>query len=212
MNTSTQQVRKSILFLAAVFVLAVPVLEGCAAKGAKTAAATDTTKKAVSKPVEMFDTGSTLHTLTNLHPDPKKHQLYSSNFLLEGDLIPRCTAVKVVDANKKRFVFTIKDVEYKYDLNPHSTPDGLDADLKQYFGKSCDAGAVSKLSATDQKGIREGKAYVGMSKQGVIYAIGYPPVTPTTPSMSAPVWKYFHNRFNTMNVEFNGNTVSKIVD
>jgi hypothetical protein len=200
MSTLIKLPGKTVLIICAALVIA-----GCAGKGG-------TGAKTANQPAGPFDSGSTLYTLTNLHPDPVKHQLYSSNFQLPGGLIPRCTAVKAVSISKKRFEFSVKDVVYRYDFNPRSNPEGLDANLKQYFGKSCSNTAVTSLSATDQKGIREGKAYVGMSKQGLIYAMGYPPVSPTTPDIKAPVWKYFINRFNTMNVEFKGNTVSKIVN
>ncbi len=210
MNVFTRQLQQVLFILVTTLILA-----NCAHKGASSSTDKSADKKSAAKPTvsaDPFAEGSTLYTLTNLHPDPVKHQLYSSNFQLPGALIPRCTAVKVVDVSKKRFVFTIKDVQYKYDFNPRSNPEGLDANLKQYFAKSCDSSAASKLSGADQQGIRDGKPRVGMSKQGVIYAMGYPPVSPTTPDIKAPVWKYFINRFNTMNLEFNGNTVSKIVN
>lgn len=64
------------------------------------------------------------------------------------------------------------------------------------------------LSEIDQKGISEGRPYKGMSKKGVMIALGYPcPVK--TPSTDANVWYYWKNRFGNYAVNFeNGLVVS----
>lgn len=60
--------------------------------------------------------------------------------------------------------------------------------------------------------IATGKALEGMTKQGVVYALGIPP-RHVTPSLDADTWKYWTNRYGTFNVEFNEKgIVSRIVD
>lgn len=154
--------------------------------------------------------GSTAYTLTNLHPDNEHMRLYSANYQQPG-LIPRCTQITIDDMNRKRFVFTANGRQYTYEYHAKSTTEGFEANLQKYFGSKCDAGATKKLSAIDQKGIKEGKAYVGMSKQGILYAIGYPPES-ITPSRDGDVWKYWVHHFNTFNLEFTNGVVSKIVN
>lgn len=60
---------------------------------------------------------------------------------------------------------------------------------------------LGNFSEIDQKGIRQGKAYIGMSKKAVRISLGYP-ATHRTPSLESDTWIYWRNRFNTMAVEF----------
>lgn len=57
------------------------------------------------------------------------------------------------------------------------------------------------LSEIDQKGISEGRPYKGMSKKGVMIALGYP-CPHETPSPDANVWYYWKNRFDYYAVNF----------
>ena len=57
------------------------------------------------------------------------------------------------------------------------------------------------LNAQDQEGIKAGKAMVGMTKQGVMVALGYP-ATSKTPSTDLNAWVYSKDRFNTLTVNF----------
>ena len=61
--------------------------------------------------------------------------------------------------------------------------------------------SLDKLSNTDRKGIKAGKVYSGMTKQGVRVALGYPAVH-RTPSLEDNTWIYWRNRFQTMAIEF----------
>jgi hypothetical protein len=61
--------------------------------------------------------------------------------------------------------------------------------------------SLDKLSNIDRKGIKEGKVYAGMTKQGVRVALGYP-AAHRTPSLEDNIWIYWQNRFQTKAVEF----------
>lgn len=61
--------------------------------------------------------------------------------------------------------------------------------------------SLEGLSALDRKGIQEGKAWVGMSKRGVMIALGYP-ATFLTKSLEDNVWTYCTGRFGKLYVEF----------
>ncbi len=67
------------------------------------------------------------------------------------------------------------------------------------------------LSAIDRKGIAEGKAYIGMTKEGVRIALGYP-AAHRTPSLEANTWSYWTNRLISMQVEFDSTGKVKKVD
>ena len=61
--------------------------------------------------------------------------------------------------------------------------------------------SLGHLSQIDRKGIKEGKAYKGMTKDGIRIALGYP-AKHRTPSLEDNTWIYWRNRFRTMAVEF----------
>ena len=62
--------------------------------------------------------------------------------------------------------------------------------------------SLKKFDALDRKGIEEGKAMVGMTKEGILTTLGYPAVH-RTPSLDASTWIYWTNRFGTLAVHFN---------
>lgn len=61
--------------------------------------------------------------------------------------------------------------------------------------------SLDNLSEIDRKGIRAGKAYVGMSKDGVRIALGYPAVH-RTPSLDSDTWTYWQNRHRRLLIHF----------
>ncbi len=69
--------------------------------------------------------------------------------------------------------------------------------------------SVDKFPQIDQKGILEGKAYIGMTKNGVKAALGYP-ATHRTPSLENQTWIYWTNRFQNYYVRFDKNGKVKI--
>jgi hypothetical protein len=71
---------------------------------------------------------------------------------------------------------------------------------------------IKKLSKLDRKGISEGKAFKGMTKDGVRIALGYPALH-RTPSLDESEWVYWKNRFDTKVIEFDSRgTVKAIKD
>jgi hypothetical protein len=64
--------------------------------------------------------------------------------------------------------------------------------------------SLAHFSAVDRKGIEAGDVYIGMTKEGVLTALGYPPRHRTS-SLDANTWIYWRNRFMTMSVEFDAN-------
>jgi hypothetical protein len=62
--------------------------------------------------------------------------------------------------------------------------------------------SVSNLSAKDKKGVKDGRAYIGMTKKGIRMALGYP-AKHRTPSLDNSEWIYWIDRFRTQLVRFN---------
>jgi len=64
--------------------------------------------------------------------------------------------------------------------------------------------SISSLSEVDQKGIKDGKAYVGMTRDGIRIALGYPAAHQTA-SLKENTWVYWTNRFKSFKIEFDEN-------
>lgn len=62
--------------------------------------------------------------------------------------------------------------------------------------------SLSNLSAKDRKGVKDGRAYIGMSKNGIRMALGYP-AKHRTPSLDNYEWVYWIDRFRTQLIHFN---------
>lgn len=159
---------------------------------------------------DLFQTNKPVYTLVNLHPDEQRAKLYSVNYQQAG-LIPLCTKVNIVNATNKRLTFTVDKTEKQYSFDKHRSSPDFAKYLSNYFGTECNTSKVKKLSAIDQQGIKDGIAKKGMTKEGIKYAIGFPPEH-KTPDLNNSEWLYWKNRFNTFKVEFKDNTVSNIID
>lgn len=69
---------------------------------------------------------------------------------------------------------------------------------------------LSKFNKVTKRNILNGDIKVGMSKDAVILARGYPPAH-KTPSLQDNEWRYWVSRFNTTVYQFKNNKVSKII-
>ena len=151
-----------------------------------------------------------VYTLTNLHPDPKRSRLYAVNYQ-QPSLIPLCTEVTLLAASKKVMKFTTNNTGQKYAYYYHkSAGEPLMDHLKQYFGRKCNSEKVKGMSKVDQDGIAKGIPINGMTRDGVILAMGYPP-RHKTPSLDVDTWIYWKSRFGTMKVIFKDGKVSQII-
>ena len=101
-------------------------------------------------------------------------------------------------------VFTLlkknnKKADYEYNAR------GMDGmSMEEYGNKILTSTApvsLRNLSDIDRKGITDGKAYVGMSKDGVRNALGYPAVN-RTPSLKSNTWVYGKNRWTSTAITF----------
>ena len=79
----------------------------------------------------------------------------------------------------------------------------MEMSAKEYLGKimSPEPVDLSGYGELDKQGIKDGKALVGMTKEGVVAALGYP-ATHRTPSLKESTYVYWRNRFGTVAVEF----------
>ena len=150
-------------------------------------------------------------TLTNLHPDEPRSRLHAANFQQAG-LIPVCSEVALLERNKERLVFSVNASGKRYEYYHHKAAGEPFPDhLTRYFGTACPRAQLAALDKLDQEGVKQGKALPGMTKQGVVFALGYPPPH-VTPSLDADRWIYWTNRFNRRAVVFERGRVLVVED
>ena len=77
------------------------------------------------------------------------------------------------------------------------------SDASGYFLKmfSKDKTDLSSFTEKERQYILIGRVLSGMSKKGVILALGYPPVH-KTPSLNNPIWRYWNSKLGTFTVQF----------
>ncbi len=161
--------------------------------------------------VNVYAAGETMYNKYNIHAQADKKGLLKSSYANYTDpgaghvIIPPNTKLTV--RLWKRFM---KNYGFYYDL-----PDGrhgvfevherrMEMSVDEYEELILSPKPISLkgFSAVDLKGIKKGKAYKGMTKKGVMTALGYP-AAHETPSLDDNQWKYWRNRFRTVVVEFN---------
>jgi len=118
-------------------------------------------------------------------------------------VIPANTGVEILDSTAK--VIKLKVVAdgkiIKLEFN-RKWMMGMTADAYAALITAPVAAPVTAKSAVDRQGIQEGKALVGMTKAGVMTALGYPAAQRTPNPETNKTWIYWTNRFVSMAVEF----------
>jgi hypothetical protein len=117
-------------------------------------------------------------------------------------IIPAGTQISISKKRKFRngFWFETKDgmkVFFEFDRNR------MNMNKEEYLKKITSPTPISleSYSELDLKGIKEGKPYKGMTRNGIMTALGYPAVH-RTPSLDADTYVYWRNRFATTAIEF----------
>ena len=153
-----------------------------------------------------------VYTLTNLHTNYRSRVIYAMNYQTSG-LIPVCSKVRLVDRAYSYLVFEVLETKivYSYEDHGHSGEPFFN-NISKYFGRECDKEKIDQLNDIDKKGISNGRPYVGMSRQGIVYAMGYPPLAKNA-NLNANRLYYWKNRFNRIVLFFdNQDTVAQIKD
>jgi hypothetical protein len=153
---------------------------------------------------------SPVYTLVNLHPDENRNLVYSIHYQREG-LIPVCSPVRIHSVTPKKMDFTVlptgRRYSYVFHNAMHMTPE---KHLDLVFARECPKAALDAMSEVDKNGIRAGRVQRGMTRNGVLVALGYPP-DHANPTLDAESWRYWINRWKTLVVVFDGDVVSDIV-
>ena len=129
-----------------------------------------------------------------------------------GTLLPINTKVTLLDINRK--VIKVNVIDFKHDLIVKNAPKHVGGDAYFYFDKLFAQQKVNlaKFTRKERTYIEKGKVGVGMRKDAVIAAIGYPP-SHATPSLSYDNWTYWKSSWgDKLVVNFKNDKVVKVVD
>ena len=165
---------------------------------------------AFSPPSNVIAGGEIVYLKYNVHAYQKGSGYNSSyaNWTNPGPghaLFPVNTAVRVSSFSRWRagrgFFLTAVDEGKKISYEFHKQRMGMSIDEYIKLITSPKQVSLKGLSKKDREGIRLGKAMVGMTKKGVMMALGYP-ACHKTPSLEDGIYIYWQSRFKTLAVEF----------
>jgi len=144
--------------------------------------------------------GGTYFTQSTLQYEQNRYR--TTNYR-RGFVLPVNTKVTLVSMDDAEIVVRILDSGAE--LTVENVPKHTNDTTLGAFGKLFAAAPadLSRFSEAEQQSIRAGHAQVGMSRNAVLAALGYPPAV-GTPSLDEPVWKYWDSRFTTFVVRFDG--------
>ncbi len=160
---------------------------------------------------ERENDGDVYFTRTNIWFE-KPDLIYSTNYH-RGGIIPVASEVKIIakSRGKIRFQLISDNSEYVLVQNIKHTTISFSEYFDTCFTRTDPTSTkeYKKFSKMEKENIKSGKIEVGMSKEAVLMAYGYPP-SHQTPRLESNVWKYWRNRFVTDSIYFTDNKVSKI--
>jgi hypothetical protein len=130
-----------------------------------------------------------------------------------GIMIPAGTEVTDISVSKKEVSFvTVKDkIKFTANFNIKYHPGKTAEDYAKMMFSEKDFNQLTQgMSQTELDGVKEGVIKVGMSKQAVLTAYGYPPEH-KTPDTNGNVWIYWINKFKTKTINFDdsGKTIKQ---
>jgi len=154
----------------------------------------------------------TYYTNINIWVEYPK-DILSTNFH-RGTMIPAGTKVQITYCRGVKIKFISEDEGVTYTLvhsRRHSSIK-LQEVFKRYFSEDdvmARGGSFRKLKKSEKENVKDGVIDIGMSKDAVLIAYGYPP-THVTPSLHSNVWTYWESRARRIIVHFKDDKVFQI--
>jgi hypothetical protein len=150
--------------------------------------------------------GQTRYLCCNLHYD--RDTISDVNYQ-QGTLVPLGTPVRITDVRAKSITFEPEGqpplpLALKYGRRQTS----IDELFSRYFLETDPRRQLARLPAETRALIETGDIANGMTKDEVLMALGYPPAH-RTPSLEAPIWTYWQNRWHEFTVYFEGDRVAR---
>ncbi len=141
----------------------------------------------------------------------KPDKVYSTNYG-KGTLLPAGSEVTDVktDDGKASFTDVATSGAFRLEFVPKHHP-GVKG--KAFWDRFLTPKSLAELTQgfteAELDGIKAGEARVGMRKEAVVVALGYPPETRTA-SLDLDTWVYWHDRFRSYAVQFADGKVTSV--
>ena len=160
-------------------------------------------------PEQLLDyENTTLYTCCNIHYDGDT--LSDANYHV-GTTMPLGTSVKITGVVKKNgFTFTAGPMTFTMYLLHGSQQETMPLYIDKIFLREDPAPLITRYSEEVQDAIRESRVERGMTREQVIFSVGYPP-TQHTPKIAADEWTYWYNQWVTYQVVFADDKVTNII-
>lgn len=183
--------RSFIIYLLVVFLF---VVTGCVSPQLTK------TKDAVEEDVAVY-------TRFNIHGQQKSGSIVNASFAnwtgpFQGHVVIPMNTKVIVKSKMRGIGFVVVDSGQKINFQYDERRMEMSSDDYIALITSPRKVSTASFSQKDLKGIAEGKALKGMSKNGVMAALGYP-ATHKTPSPKSNQWIYWNSRYGTREVVFN---------
>ncbi len=158
-----------------------------------------------TNPIQQYE-GSTVYTQTGMWAEEGRH--HTTNYS-QGIHLPVNTRVTIQDTNRERIILHVPEMDFQVTMinAPKHTQKDIEEIYNQYFGNA--QVDLSGFSAAERRAIERGEVEIGMSKEAVLLARGYPP-SHATPSTNMDTWTYWRHRFGRNLVHFKNGRVSEI--
>lgn len=139
------------------------------------------------------------YTCCNLH--------YENDWISDANwsampMIPAGASIKINDYGRYRVNVEIDGRKMRLGLD-YGRQEPLQAWARKLVVQDDPRQKIAAWPAPVRDAVRAGKVAIGMSKEQVIVAIGYPPMH-QTPSLESPQWKYWHTGFGSYLVLWDG--------
>lgn len=148
-------------------------------------------------------TGEKYYTKVNIwYENPEK--ILTTNYHM-GAMLPVGSAVEVLKRKDKEIRF--RDLKTSTEFRLVQVKKYMNVTLDELFARYFSKGSLlegdgyAKLTQMEKENIRVGRLAVGMSRDAVIMAYGYPP-THRTATLEAATWTYWKSRFANFQIQF----------
>ena len=157
-------------------------------------------------PYYISKVGNTYYTKSSLF---RENGRYMTTNYHRGLLLPANSEVVVKKMNRKSIIVEI--VSSKEQLTVVNVPKHTADSIREVFDKILSPTAIdlSKFSKLERKNIESGTVEIGMTRDAVLVAMGYPPAV-KTPNLTSDVWVYWISKFDKTNVYFKDDKVVEV--
>ena len=147
------------------------------------------------------------YTCCNLHYD--KDWISDANWGNQP-MIPAGTKIKVLDYGFNRASVEIDGKPFRIGQDYGRKEEPLERFIAKLVVKSDPKAKIDRFAAKTKAAIHDGHVLVGMTREQVLMAVGYPP-THRTPTLDTPVWHYWGSRAGRYEVHMRDGKVEKVV-